>query len=607
MKKIKLFALAVAAMLAGSAMAESTVTTGSYSKRTISEKGDSCVWNFVGIVTSETKINGLTKDNGLIFNAGTKDKLKIKSDQLSCNGGSSIYFHVPADSKGVITFFPTSTSDSRWFQLYIDTVAGNENQRLWSKEGDDLTKKGPRSYSFTSNDFTYVGDTAYLLFKDNNTELKCGSFQIVLTEGSYFGKPVPYPYVRSFKMGEIAAAIDTAAHTITAELPYGSIRNEEIKNAIIKMGGTAKTYSFNTDTTILTAIDSAEVAKNVDYALNITVNANPSDDATLKSLSVNGTAIKDFSADVLMYDYVVKFTETTMPTLSAEVNEAHAQKVINDVTEIPGAATVVVTAQDGTTQLTYTVNFTRATADKTLYEVVFSNGVKGAIFNVEDDYRIEVPYLAGAGEPTYVSDSVAEGATVEVEGDKLTVTGADATVIEYSIYFIELSAPEFTTDTITFDSTETYIYGHYGWDSSKGWKFAKAVNDEGNMRISTGKTRIYMALPACGKVTLISGSGGARAVKVSANGHTPASLTTGKANAGMDIYPSSSEVNFIAIESNQTGGDGGFIKMVMSNEGPATKLSDMKAGVKAEKFIMNGKVYFRHNGQVFNALGQEMK
>ncbi|MGI6533559.1 MAG: hypothetical protein ACOX23_02930 [Peptococcia bacterium] len=48
-----------------------------------------------------------------------------------------------------------------------------------------------------------------------------------------------------------------------------------------------------------------------------------------------------------------------MPTVlvTAEKNDPNATMNINQATALPGTATVVVTAEDGTTKRTYTVNF----------------------------------------------------------------------------------------------------------------------------------------------------------------------------------------------------------------------------------------------------------
>ena len=200
------------------------------------------------------------------------------------------------------------------------------------------------------------------------------------------------------------------------------------------------------------------------------------------------------------------------------------------------------------------------TAAAVLYEAVFSNGVKGAIYND----TVAVPYVGEI--PSFVSDSVSAGATAAFADNKITVTN-DTVNHVYNVLFVALTAPAFSADTVTFDGSETaYIYDHYGFDSSKGWKFAKNLNESSNMRITEGKTRIYMALPACASVELITAAT-ARAIKVYVNGELASVTTSGDFKLNLDA----TKVNFVAIESNQTSGDGGFSQMVLSNTPFATK------------------------------------
>lgn len=82
-------------------------------------------------------------------------------------------------------------------------------------------------------------------------------------------------------------------------------------------------------------------------------------DATLSDLRVNGTTIAGFTPAMLSYSYVVPFGGET-PTVAATATDPNASFVINQAAAVPGTATVVVTAEDGITTLTYSVNFTMA-------------------------------------------------------------------------------------------------------------------------------------------------------------------------------------------------------------------------------------------------------
>lgn len=92
--------------------------------------------------------------------------------------------------------------------------------------------------------------------------------------------------------------------------------------------------------------------------LTITYEAGPSSDATLKSLTYNGTEVPGFSGDVTGYDVVLPAGTTTVPTVVGVANDEKAKDVtVTDATGLPGTTTVTVTAENGDTK-TYSILFT---------------------------------------------------------------------------------------------------------------------------------------------------------------------------------------------------------------------------------------------------------
>ncbi len=86
--------------------------------------------------------------------------------------------------------------------------------------------------------------------------------------------------------------------------------------------------------------------------------ADPTTDATLSDLQIDNQTISGFSGGTTSYDYEVPQGTTIAPqiTLATTTNGA-ANAVITQGSGIPSNGTVLVTAEDGTTQLTYTVSF----------------------------------------------------------------------------------------------------------------------------------------------------------------------------------------------------------------------------------------------------------
>jgi hypothetical protein len=80
-------------------------------------------------------------------------------------------------------------------------------------------------------------------------------------------------------------------------------------------------------------------------------------DATLSDLAVDGTTISGFGASTSYSVPLVEGTTTIPQITAATTTDTNASAVITQATAIPGDATVVVTAADGTTTATYTVSF----------------------------------------------------------------------------------------------------------------------------------------------------------------------------------------------------------------------------------------------------------
>ena len=80
-------------------------------------------------------------------------------------------------------------------------------------------------------------------------------------------------------------------------------------------------------------------------------------DATLSDLAVDGATISGFGASTSYSVLLVEGTTTVPQITSVTTTDTNATNVITQATAIPGDATVVVTAADGTTTETYTVSF----------------------------------------------------------------------------------------------------------------------------------------------------------------------------------------------------------------------------------------------------------
>ena len=84
------------------------------------------------------------------------------------------------------------------------------------------------------------------------------------------------------------------------------------------------------------------------------------DVATLKSITVDGKALEGFDPATETYNVELPFGTTAVPVVEAVATSKNANAVVTPAAAIPGATTIVVTAEDGTTIKTYTINFTAA-------------------------------------------------------------------------------------------------------------------------------------------------------------------------------------------------------------------------------------------------------
>ena len=355
---------------------------------------------------------------------------------------------------------------------------------------------------------------------------------------------------------------------------------------------------------IVTCI-SKDGSTKVEYTITFSVSAMPNSDATLKSLSVNGTVINGFAANQYEYAMTIAYT-AALPVVTAEANDVNAKVDITNVTEVgktPSTATVVVTAQDNTTKLTYSVAFNRSDAVKKLNEVIMSNHYS-AFIPANDSSRIQAYYLAGEDMPTIYSHSEGENTTWSQDGNVITLTGADGTTISYNLVIETVSPATFTAEQIVFDGSETWIKGAYGWDNTKKWKFSKTDTDY--TREMNGKTHVELFLPACDTLVLTPNSGTERDVRIYVNG-VEFGTKTKFVKAGLTLAVEQSAPFMLTIASAQTSGDGGVAAIRMTRKGSALGLNTIKTDERCTKIMRDGQIYLIYEGRMYDIHGNQVQ
>lgn len=539
------------------------------------------------------------KPDNTTFTSIVDEKSEIKAGDngkvtyIKISGGASISFETKKVANITIVFCPNATSGS------LDLMQGENQIASTAASNTKCTVQQLQANNLSAGTYT---------IKAVSKEMDI--LEIVLVELATQDDAT----LKAIKIGDAELkGFDAATTEYNVELPYGTTTAPEVSATATSdkanVAITPATSATGTATIVVTAEDGTTTKT---YTIHFTVSTSVSTDATLKSLSIDGNAVAGFRADSLDYKYEIAYT-AALPVISAEVNDIAATMEITQVIETPGTATVVVTAQDGTTKITYSIEITRHAAIKHLTVVPFSNGAKGAID--ESALTVTVPYLAGTDEPTIDATGITvsgDGASAALseDGKTITLTGADGVSTAYTVVLQPLAAnSELGTDLITFDGTETYIFDVYGFgvdkNAGKGWMFSKNGDEETNMRDAFGKSRIYMALPPAKSVDLTSGTGGARDVKIFVNGVQSSVTATEAKDKAITLTLNESQDNFIAIESNQTRGDGGFTAMQLAKtpEGPETSFEQAEVSVKAVKVVRNGQLFILRDGKTYNAQG----
>lgn len=433
MKKISLFSFLAAALLlcvGQNAMAQ-TVTTGTYSKRTISADGLTSTWDFT--------INNGGSSNISIKNECTDNEIHFipnginvnKGGYLSCKGISSIYIPVPANSAGSITMTCSSSSSGRYFQLYIGDATGTESQRLNSNSK-------PQTLEFTSSDITTLNGVTYLLFKDNNTEMKVANFAVTLTTGAYIKLTEPFlsitPAIVNLSVSPFAKSVETSVAIKGGNLTDGNYDLTLPSVEGLTIAPTSVTVSDGAlDATITLTYTSETNVEKATAETSLTIGE------LTEKLTINYSANVDLLAQTTVsenttWDWTkagateIKLTETTAPTKNDTIVLANIDGIANnadfnsqalylcgeymvrDGKYFQGGYISFNIAQAGSVQVEFSNTGNRAEADR---RYLYINGTKTTFGSIETG-------------TTTTSDAI------DVPAGKVEITFADAVKEQYS-------------------------------------------------------------------------------------------------------------------------------------------------------------------------------
>ena len=443
-------------------------TVGKYTTRNLSATQSEWVYN---VAKSESKINGETDDNDIIYLAGAKDKLKVTDKGLSCKSNSSLYIPIPQGSAGTITMTVYSSSKGRWLQLFINGTEGSANQRLWSSVGTDLIQTGPQSYTFTSSDLTLKDGKYYLHFKDNNTEMKISGFTVALTAGSYTGGDTPAPKSSDATLKDLQVDGTTVSGFNSATLAYSELLPASYSGTPV-VSATANDAKATVAVTQATAIPgtasvlvTAEDGTPLTYTIAFTR-------AEANAPSITSFTVAGVQATINQTDHTITATlplgtslTALTPTIAGENIASYTPQGAQDFSSSVQYTVLSAAGKSVTYTVTLSVEQPKS-SDATLSNltvggksVTLQNGV--LTYTVDAEAGSAVPQVSATPHDNKAKVSVTQASSLT---DKATVVviAEDGTTLTYTITFnVKVPSSDLTIHTPGIFEAEK-IAGGYG-------------------------------------------------------------------------------------------------------------------------------------------------
>lgn len=272
------------------------------------------------------------------------------------------------DKAGIAVYVPSSSDNISKIVVYMHT--SNTRKTLYAS-GNPC----PQSGTVTANALAKTS-TAYEFWTNVTKDVyyACGGrsggsgdswfdkVEVTFTSGStptqssdntlnwikYDGTDVPGFSATTYAYNVTLQAGTTNIPTVTAE------KHEEHATVTI----TQATALPGTATIKVTAENGVVQNYTVTFAVEGTTPPVLSSDATLSGMTYGGSSVPGFSPNTYTYNIELAAGITTPPTIAGTLNDPNATMVVTQATSVPGSGNIRVTAQDGTTQLTYTINYT---------------------------------------------------------------------------------------------------------------------------------------------------------------------------------------------------------------------------------------------------------
>lgn len=215
----------------------------------------------------------------------------------------------------------------------------------------------------------------------------------------------------------------------------------------------------------VTAIAADGVTPSRTYTINFVQGL--ASDATLQSAKVGSTTVAGFLSGKTTYNVKIASGSTTPELMTFTTNERYATAVVTDASALPGVATILVTAQDGSTTKTYTFNMSVAdNTDASLTELKVNNVLIPGFDPATLTYDFVLPYGTTAipsvsysrTDPNSLAKTTRTDALALPGASTVLVTAADLlTTKTYTINFTVSTTPPSGIKNLS--SADVSIYG----------------------------------------------------------------------------------------------------------------------------------------------------
>ena len=244
--------------------------------------------------------------------------------------------------------------------------------------------------NFRANDGLYTGNSLYV----DDVELIYSSKiqKLYIDDMEWKGFDPNSTAVQYYAMGETATAIPSKIEAIRGAGSLTNAHGTTVNFAGRKLSGSEITIENGnlTDKPTKITVKSEDGKSTTVYLIQFQRAA--SSNAKLAGISINGEPLSGFSPTKYNYNVDLPYGTTAAPVIAAEGQEDKQTIAITQPTSVNGTATINVTAANGSSKATYTLNFkVGLLADNELQDILVNGKSVPGFTPSQTVYKVSLP------------------------------------------------------------------------------------------------------------------------------------------------------------------------------------------------------------------------